>query len=151
QLRLVYTSDQVRSYTASNLFSGSRYEFGVASIDIHNNQSAITTVTLSTGTSTDHNVPAAPSSTSLVAVPFSASRSDVQWAHSTTWNVAGYEVWRDGAKVATITLPNSPSYSDNGLAPSSRHTYTVRALSSTRVASAFTSGRSTTTLPSGTV
>jgi hypothetical protein len=150
-LRLVYTTDQVRSYSATNLFSGSRYEFGVASIDIHNNQSAITTVTLTTSKSTNHKVPAAPSSASLVAVPFSNSRIDVQWAHSTTWNVAAYEVWRDGARVATVTLPGSPSYSDNGLSAASRHTYTVRAISSTHVASAFTSGRSATTLASGTV
>ncbi len=150
-LRLITTTDVVKTYTATTLFSSTAYEFGVASIDLHNNQSAITTVTLTTNKSTNTTAPAAPSSTSVIAVPFSSSRIDVQWAHSTSSNVAAYEVWRDGSRLAAVTLPNSLSYSDTGLAAGATHTYKVRAISATHVASALTSGRNATTPRTGTI
>lgn len=150
-LRLIATADVVKTYTATHLFSSTGYEFGVASLDIAGNVSATTTVTVTTASSTDSTVPAAPSSTSVVATPFSDTRIDVQWAQSASSNVAAYEVWRDGARVATISLPAGLMYSDNGLAPVSPHAYTLRAISSSHVASSFTTGRSATTLATGTV
>jgi chitodextrinase len=62
----------------------------------------------------------------LTATPRSASRLDLSWTPSTdNGAVAGYEVLRDGAQIATTT---GNSYSDTGLAPDTTHTYTVRAV-----------------------
>ncbi len=151
ELSLIATTDIVKSFTATNLFSHTGYKFGVAALDLNNHVSPMTTVNFTTARSSDTSTPAASSSTSVVATPFSESRIDVQWAASPSSNVAAYEIWRDGAYLGSVTLPQALMYSDNNLAPNSTHVYTVRALSTNRMASAFTTGRAATTLAAGTV
>ena len=150
-LALVATTDAVTSYTATNLRSGYAYKFGVMAIDASNKKSSMRTTTLTTGTSTDTTAPAAPSSTSVALTAFSSTRIDVVWGASSSSDVAFYEVRRDGAVVGTIERPNSQRFSDNGLAPSSAHSYTVTAVDSAGNRSSATATKSATTTASGVV
>ncbi|MFL6138985.1 MAG: fibronectin type III domain-containing protein [Frankiaceae bacterium] len=147
----IATTDAVTSYSATNLRSGTAYQFGVAAIDLDGNVSAVRTVVLTTATSADTTAPAAPSSSSVVARAFSSSRIDVQWAASSSSDVAGYEVWRDGALVATTERPAGPRYSDNGLAAASSHSYAISAYDSAGNVSAPTTARTGRTTAAGVV
>ena len=72
----------------------------------------------------DTQTPSPP--TNLTATPLSATRLNLAWTASTdNGTVADYKVTRDGAQIATTT---SNSYSDNGLAPDTTHTYSVQAV-----------------------
>jgi chitodextrinase len=150
-LALVATTDAVTSYTATSLRSGYAYKFAVMAIDAANNKSAVRTTTLTTGTSTDTTAPAAPSSTSVALTAFSSTRIDLVWAASSSSDVAFYEVRRDGAVVGTIERPNGQRFSDNGLSPSSSHSYTVIAVDSAGNRSAATTAKTATTTATGTV
>jgi chitin-binding protein len=76
-LNLIATTDAVASYTATTLYSGVGYKFGVVAIDGANNKSAMRTVLVSTLHSTDTAKPAPPSSTSISGRAFSR--------HVSTW------------------------------------------------------------------
>ena len=60
-------------------------------------------------------------------------------------------MWRDGSLVATIDLPNTPRYSDNGLAPASTHSYVFKAVDSAKNVSVGTTAKSVKTLAAGAV
>ena len=150
-LSLIATTDAMTSYTASFLRSGFAYKFGVVAIDAADNASLMRTITLTTLGSSDKTAPAAPSSSSVLLSAFSSTRIDVVWAASSSTDVASYAVYRDGALVATVERPNSPRYSDNGLAPSSSHSYTIRAIDSTGNQSTPTAAKSASTTATGVV
>jgi fibronectin type 3 domain-containing protein len=150
-LSLIATTDAVTSYTASKLYSGTAYKFGIVAIDAANNASAMRTATLTTNGSADATAPAAPSSSSVSAKAFSSSRIDLLWGASGSTDVAGYRVLRDGAVVGAVDLPNGLRYSDNGLAAGSTHTYAVQTVDHNGNVSSATSGRSVKTLAAGTV
>ena len=70
---------------------------------------------------------AAPTAPALTGQAVSATRADLSWSGATDdIAVTGYEVYRDGALVAT--LGNVSTFSDTGLAPTTPYSYTVRAL-----------------------
>ena len=148
-LELIATNDGGTSYPASRLYSGTGYRFGVVAIDAANHASPMRSVTLTTRASSDGTAPAAPSAVSANA--FSSSRIDVVWAASSSTDVAGYRVMRDGKAIATVDLPHGLRWSDNGLAASSAHTYAIKAVDSARNSSASRTARSATTLATGTV
>jgi len=150
-LALVATTDAVTSYTATSLRSGYAYKFAVMAIDAANNKSAVRTTTLTTGTSTDTTAPTAPSSSSVALTAFSSTRIDAVWGASSSSDVAYYEIRRDGALVGTIERPNSQRFSDNGLSPSSSHSYTVTAVDSAGNPSAATTAKSVSTTAAGAV
>ena len=150
-LSLVATTDAVTSFSAVNLRSGYAYKFGVVAIDPSNNKSVMRTTPVTTSTSSDTTNPAAPSSSSVSVTAFSAARIDVVWGASTSTDVAYYQVNRDGALVGTVERPNSQRFSDNGLAASTSHRYTVVAVDSAGNSSSPTSAKSVTTLAATTV
>ncbi|MEY2581309.1 MAG: hypothetical protein QOE09_1158 [Ilumatobacteraceae bacterium] len=150
-LTLIATLDPVTTYSAAHLYSSTAYKFGVVALDASNNKSAMRTAQFTTATSSDTTAPAAPSSTSISGHAFSSSRIDVFWGTSTSTDVAGYQVWRDGTLVATVDLPNTPRYSDNGLAPASTHSYVFKSIDSAKNVSAGTAARSVTTLAAGAI
>ncbi|HET9654343.1 MAG TPA: fibronectin type III domain-containing protein [Kineosporiaceae bacterium] len=149
-LTLIATADAVTSYSATHLYSGRGYTFGIVAIDAANNQSPMRTVQVSTPGSSDSTPPAAPSSASVRVSVFSSSRIDVLWGASSSSDVAGYQVLRDGAVVGRMDLPGGLHYSDNGLAAKSTHSYAVRAVDSAGNLSAATTARSATTSAAGT-
>lgn len=150
-LSLIATTDAVTSYKATALYSGTDYKFGIVAIDLDNNKSQMTTTTFTTSVSSDTTAPAAPSSSSVSAKAFSSSRIDVVWGASTSSDVAGYLVYRDGTQVDRVDRPNGMRFSDNGLAASSSHSYVIKAVDSAGNLSSGTTGRRATTLASGTV
>jgi chitodextrinase len=85
--------------------------------------------------------------TNLTAAAASDTRITLLWTASTdNVGVVGYEVWRDGAKIAIAT---TNSYSDTGLSPSTTYTYTVKAFDAANNTSAASSPASATTLALG--
>ncbi|MGZ4609868.1 MAG: fibronectin type III domain-containing protein [Actinomycetes bacterium] len=150
-LALIATTDAVTSYAPVSLRSGYRYTFGVVAIDAANNTSPMSTVTFQTAASSDTTPPTAPSSSSVSVTPFSSTRIDLVWAASTATDVAFYEIYRDGALAGTVERPSSQRFSDNGLAPSSTHSYTIKAVDSAGNRSAATTAKSATTTATGVV
>ena len=150
-LPLIATLDPVGQYTATNLRSGVAYKFGVAAIDLTNTQYPMQTATVSTPPSNDSTPPSPPSNSSVRLTAFSADRIDLAWGPSTSTDIAGYEVRRDDTLVGTVERPNAQRYSDNGLAPSSTHRYTVTAVDSAGNTAEATAPKSATTLGEGAV
>jgi hypothetical protein len=150
-LRLIATTDATNSYTAAKLYSGTQYKFGITAIDAADNQSPMRTTLVTTSASSDVTSPAPPSSTSVSAKAFSASRIDVVWAASTSTDVAGYLISRDGTQVGRVDLPSGLHFSDNGLTASSIHSYVINAVDSAGNISTGTTARKATTLAAGAV
>jgi hypothetical protein len=149
-LTLISTVDAATPYSATRLFSGTAYKFGIVAIDAADNASVMRTVTLTTSASSDTTIPAAPSSSSVSVKVFSSSRLDVFWAASTSTDAAAYLVLRDGVPIAFLR-PSALRYSDNGLAASSTHAYSIKTVDSNGNVSAATSGRSASTPAAGTL
>ena len=150
-LSLIATTDAVTSFSATQLYSGTGYKFGVVAIDTSNNKSLMRTTIIMTSTSSDTTAPTAPSSASVTFRVFSDSRIDVGWGASSSTDVVGYHVIRDGSLVATVDLPGTPRYSDNGLYPGTSHSYSIEAVDSAGNLSTGSAAKTITTLAAGTV
>jgi hypothetical protein len=147
----IATTEGTASYTAINLKANTAYEFAAFAIDAGNNHSSARTVTFTTASSSDTTAPAAPSSSSVSAKIFSSSRIDLVWSTSTSSDVSGYQIFRNGTLVGEVYLPLRRYYSDNGLAASTTYSYQIRAIDSAGNVSALTTPRNATTMASGSV
>jgi hypothetical protein len=147
----IATTEGTATYTATNLRANTAYKFAAIAIDAGNNHSAARTVTFTTATSSDTTAPAAPSSSSVSAKIFSSSRIDLVWSASTSSDVSGYQIFRNGTLVGEVYLPLRRYYSDNGLAASTTYSYQIRAIDSAGNVSALTTPRNATTTASGSV
>jgi Iron/zinc purple acid phosphatase-like protein C/Calcineurin-like phosphoesterase len=150
ELSLIASIDVASSYSATRLYSGAAYKFGIQAIDAANNKSVMRTVTLTTQSSSDTTPPQALNSAPTASV-FSDDRIDLTWSASASTDVAGYQVLRNSTLVATVDLPASLRYSDNGLSASTAYSYTVKAIDSNGLSSIASPARSATTLAAGTV
>jgi hypothetical protein len=104
---------------------------------------------LSTGTTPtpDSESPSTP--VNLTATATSSSQIKLTWDASTdNVGVAGYKIYRDGTQVAS---PNTTSYSDSDLSPSTVYTYTAAAYDSSGNTSPQSLSASATTDPASTV
>jgi chitodextrinase len=98
------------------------------------------------GGSADATAPTKPAN--LTATAQSRTQIGLSWTASTdNVGVTGYEIWRDGSLLTTIT-PNT-TYSDTTVAASSTHTYTIRALDAAGNQSAFSDPATATSLANG--
>ena len=94
-------------------------------------------------TTQDTTPPTTP--TGLTATPASATSVTLSWTASTDDTaVAGYKIYRNGSLVATST---TASYTDTGLTPLTRYSYTVLATDAAGNASPQSSAAAATTLP----
>jgi chitodextrinase len=150
-LSLIATTDAVTSYKATALYAKTAYKFGVVAIDLSDNPSAMTTTTFTTHSVTDTTAPAAPASSSVSGTAFSSSRIDVVWGASSSTDVSGYLVLRNGTRAGRVDLPGGLHFSDNGLAASTTYSYSVEAVDSAGNISSATAARVVTTLTAGTV
>ena len=150
QLALIETVDPSTAYRAVQLRSGQRYKFGVAAIDVHNNEFPIRVGVVATAVSKDRTPPEPVPDGSLLVKPFSASRIDIDWGRSPSSDLSYYEVSRDGVLVGSVERPFADRYSDNDLPPSSSHSYTITAVDSAGNRSRATVAKSATTLAPGT-
>lgn len=151
QLTNITTTDATTSYVATNLRSGTAYQFGVLALDVEDNRSQLRTVNFTTAPSDDTTPPAPPSNGSVRTIPFSGTRIDVTWGDSTSTDVWAYEVYRDGTLVGRVELPFRKTFSDVGLQPGQTYVYAIRAVDSAGNVSVPTAGRSGTTLATGSV
>ncbi len=94
--------------------------------------------------------PVAPPSASVSFRAFSSSRIDVVWSSSVSTDVSGYRVLRNGLVVGEVDLPNTPRFSDNGLAPSTPYTYSIQAVDSAGNISAGSTPKTVMTPAAGT-
>jgi iron/zinc purple acid phosphatase-like protein C/fibronectin type III domain protein/calcineurin-like phosphoesterase family protein len=147
----ITTTEETASYTATNLRANTAYQFAALALDASNNLSAARTVTFTTASSSDTAAPSAPSSSSVAAKIFSSSRVDLVWAASTSSDVSGYQIFRDGTLVGEVYLPLRRNYSDNGLAPSTTYSYQIRTIDSAGNVSALTTSRNAKTTATGIV
>jgi chitodextrinase len=98
-----------------------------------------------TGVPSDTQAPSTPSG--FVSSSVTSNSVNLNWNASTdNVGVTGYEVFRDGSLLATVTATNT---SATGLTASTSYTFKVRAKDAAGNSSAFTNDISVTTLPSG--
>lgn len=107
-------------------------------ITVNGNSNKIYAVKKTAG---DTEAPTVPGN--VKAVLNGTTGADVTWTASTdNVGVTGYEVYRNGAKIATVT---GTSYSDTGLQPNTTSTYTVKAKDAAGNASPFSNAANITT------
>jgi chitodextrinase len=112
------------SFGDTGLVAGTEYTYFVRAFDAVGNVSGSSnTVSVTTQEARDTEAPSVPSNLSGSAV--STSQINLTWTASTdNVGVAGYQVFRNGTKIAETT---STSFGDTGLVAGTEYTYFVRA------------------------
>ena len=130
------------SLVVSGLTAKTAYVYRVRSRDAASNEAIGATNMFTTLTPPDTTPPSVPDGVSAAAT--SISSVAVNWlASADDVAVAGYEVYRDGTRVAIVT---STSYSDANLSPSTTYSYAVGAFDAANNHSALSSASAATTL-----
>lgn len=132
------------SYVDTGLAAGTTYSYTVRAFDAAGNVSAASAARTAT-TTTGPADTVAPSVPAGLAVTGTTTGSvSLTWAASSdnSGTVAGYDVYRGGAKVGTSA---TPSYVDTGLAPGTAYTYAVRAFDAAGNVSALSAAVTGTT------
>jgi chitodextrinase len=130
-------------YTDTGLASGTTYTYTVKSFDAAGDTSAASSAITATTSTLSATAPSVP--TGLAASSKTSSSISLSWSASTAGSggsVAGYDIYRNGAKVGTST---STSYTDSGLNASTSYSYTVDAYDSAGDTSAQTSALTAST------
>ena len=86
-----------------------------------NTRQATVSVQVVAASATQPRALAAPSPTN--------SAPHLTWEKPSTYAVTGWEIFRDGASIATIGNPDTMSYDDAAVGAQGPHSYAVRALS----------------------
>ncbi len=129
-------------YTAAELTADTAYQFSVLAFDAFGNLSpSSTTVTALTLRERDTSPPSTPTGLHAVGITTTSIALDWNPSHDDV-GVAGYDVFRDGSRIATV--PRS-AFTDTGLSPNTKHTYMVRAYDTTNNASSNSGSYSVTT------
>lgn len=111
----------------------------ILTFDVHG---ASDSFTVGTQIGTDSTAPTVPAD--FVATPVATTQIDLSWTASTdTFGVAGYQIFRDAAQIATTT---QTTYSDAGLTESTLYTYYVKAFDNSGLYSSSSPSVATTTL-----
>jgi chitodextrinase len=130
------------SYSDVTASPATSYSYQVRALDAAGNRSNFSNpATITTPTPPDTEPPTAPSG--LDATAPDPTRVDLDWSGSTdNVGVTGYEVFRDGAYLATAS---GTRYSDISVTPATAYTYEVRALDAAENRSDFSNTASITT------
>ncbi len=131
-------------FTDRGLQTQTRYRYAVAAFDAAGNISATSApVSATTLMEPDVSPPSIPTnlhstgkSTTTIVLAWSASHDNV--------GVAGYEVYRNGTRIANVV---QPGFTDTGRTPATAYTYKVRAFDTSDNASADSNAIMVTTLP----
>lgn len=130
-------------FTDTGLTANSSYHYTVEAFDKAGNKSAVSgTASATTLVAPDTAPPSVPSGLHKTSVSVSTIGLDWSSSHDNI-GVAGYDVFRDGRQIATIT---KTSYVDKGLKSKSTHSYYVRAFDASNNESASSRSVSATTL-----
>jgi chitodextrinase len=135
------------SFSDTGLTASTSYAYTVSAFDAAKNESAnsaaVSTTTLPASAPADTTAPTVPQNLSATGV--TQSQISLSWSASTdAVGVAGYHVNRNGARIATTTVP---SFADTGLTASTSYAYTVSAFDAAKNESANSAAVSTTTRP----
>ena len=138
---IAYTT--ATTYSDTPVSPKTNYTYQIIAYDAAGNNSTPSTgVSVTTPDVPDTQAPAAP--TNLAASAVSSSQINLSWTASTdNIGVTGYEVYRNSAKVATVT---TTSYGDTGLSASTSYSYYVKAHDAAGNISASSNTVSATTL-----
>ncbi len=117
-------SESSTNHTATGLTPATSYDFQVSAVDAAGNESALSAVL--TVTTLDTVEPTSPGTPTLDSK--TESTVSFSWTPATdNVGVTDYQVYRDGAAIATVAAPTT-SYTDTGLTPETSYTYHVTAL-----------------------
>jgi chitodextrinase len=134
------------NYTDNTAQPGTTYNYSVSAVDAATNESAhstAVTVTTPPNLSRDTQPPSVPAN--LKAVATSETQVNLTWNASTdNVGVAGYQVYRDGKQLATVT--SGTSYGDASVNASTTYSYAVKAYDAAGNVS-LASGTATVTTP----
>ena len=130
------------TYSDTGLVAETEYSYQVRAVDSSGNVSALSSAASTTTPAKPDTIsPTVP--TGLSATPTSHSQVDLSWgASSDNVGVSGYEIYRNGAEVASV---NATTYSGTGLVAETEYSYQVRAVDSSGNVSALSSAVSATT------
>ena len=130
------------NFSDSTVVPGVQYTYSVSAFDAAGNISSLSSpVIAQTSPASDVTPPSVP--TNLQASNVTSTTLKISWTASTdNVAVAGYQVFRNGAKVGTTT---TTSYTDTGLAPSATYTYAALAYDSSNNLSAQSAQLTVTT------
>jgi len=130
----------VTHYADTGLSASTSYQYTVSAFDAAGNISAqsqsVMATTLPSATPPDTIPPTVP--TGLTATAVSGTQVNLAWNASTdNVGVTGYQIYRNGSLLATVT--NGTTYSDTGLTNATAYQYTVTAYDAAGNVSAQTS------------
>lgn len=131
------------TYSNTGLIGYTTYYYAVQAYDTANTPSAMSTP--AGATTPDTTPPSVP--TGLTATAVSSTQINLSWVASTDPigpGVKGYKITRNGAALTTTTT-TATTYSNTGLAASTKYTYTVAAYDIAGTTSAASAGVSATT------
>ncbi len=130
------------AYTDTTVVPGTQYTYTVAAFDSAGNVSPLSSpATVTISSVPDTTPPSVPQG--LQALNVTATSLTLSWAASTdNVAVAGYQIFRNGARVGTAT---ATSYADAGLIPSTGYVYTVAAYDASNNVSALSQQLAVTT------
>lgn len=120
----VIATTSATSYSDMTAVANTSYTYAIEAKDAAGNISAISTsITVKTPNPPDTTAPTTP--TGLLATAVNENQVNLTWAPSTdNISVAGYNIYRDGIKIATST---STSFGDGTVAADTSYTYKVSA------------------------
>jgi chitodextrinase len=139
---LLATVGTVTAYSDTTVSPLTIYQYEVRARDGAGNTSEFSnTAIVLTPLSTDTEPPNPP--INLTATAVSSSRVDLSWDASTSGDVVGYEIFRDGSPLAEVG--EVTTYSDTTVSPSTTYSYQVRARDGAGNVSSFSNTATVTT------
>ncbi len=109
------------TYTDTTASGNTTYSYYIIAKDTNGNPASSNTTTVTTPAAPDTTAPSTP--TNLAGSAISATQINLTWTASTdNIGVAGYDVYRGGSKVATVT---TTSFGDAGLTAGTAYSYYV--------------------------
>lgn len=118
----------VPSFLDTGLVNGQSYAYQVASYDVSENasalSSAIVAIPVAPPDGADTTPPATPTNFAGAA---SSTSITLSWTGSTSPDVASYRVYRGSSLLATVVAPTN-AYADTGLVPDTDYTYRLTAV-----------------------
>jgi chitodextrinase len=129
------------SYADSGLTPGTTHSYSVEAFDAAGNVSVASNPASATTQAADTTPPTAP--TSLAASVIDSAQVNLSWNASTdNVGVAGYEIFRNGSRIAITT---ATGFADTTVAPSTKYSYYIEAFDATGNLSAASSQVSAST------
>jgi len=140
---VIIATSETNTYTDNTVTGDTSYAYEVRAYDFPPNYSEWSNTAVVHTPPFDDEAPSVPQNVAAVALNLTTVR--VTWDASTdNIAVAGYEVWRNGSTVVTVT---GTTFDDTGRTPNTTYTYEVRAKDTNNNFSEWSASVSATTPP----